>query len=165
MFICFQRQTTFPSGVTRRGVQVPTESRHSYLQLTLGYSQSLLPVICTSVKPGQAQPTGNYQVKLPRTASLICPSCCRRGGDRGASSSVPPHGDLSPAFDPFCQPGATRTKGVGTSRCCAQHPSKASGSRRGSGAASEYPPSQDTGAFALSCAIPISRCPCLLGIP
>lgn len=116
MLICFQRQTTFPSGELlcppRRGGTGTHGEETQFLQLTLGYSQSLLPVICTSAKPGQAKPTGNYQVKLPRTASLICPICCHRGGDRGASSSVPPHGDLSLASDPFvnCQPGVTRTK-------------------------------------------------------
>lgn len=94
------------------------------------------------------------------------------GGDRKASSSVPPQGDLSLASDPFvnCQPAANTTKRDGASRCLLSphQPPKASGSKRVPGAAPVHPQPQDTGARVTSCAIPTSAkftcCPCLLDI-
>lgn len=123
MCICFQRQTSFPHGELlhppRRGVQVPRERRHSYLQLTLGYSEFTASNLHLG-KAGQAQPTGNYRVTLPRTAPWF-PQLVATGEvtEEPHPPSVPPHEELSLASDPFvsCQPGATRTKGNGASRC------------------------------------------------
>lgn len=58
MLICFQYQISFLFAEflcsPLRREQIPTGRRHSHLQLTLSYSQSLLPIICTSAKPSQA---------------------------------------------------------------------------------------------------------------
>lgn len=69
----------------------------------------LLPVIRTSAKPGQAQPTGNYQLKLPRTASLMA----RFVATGEATEEARPQ-SLSPASDPSvsCPPGAGRTEAM-----------------------------------------------------
>lgn len=155
MCICFQRQTSFPPGELlhppRRGAQVPTERRHSYLQLTLGYSEFTASNLHLG-KAGQAQPTGNYRVKLPRTAPRFAqlvatgkvteeprPQC-------HPSESSPWH--LIPSEAASLELPGRKAMELYDAES-AQHPPKARGSRRGRGAAQGHPPS-------LSCAIPIS---------